>query len=445
MNCRSLSIAGLVAFALSVVVRADNEVSGKLIVFNDNGGWCWFQDERVIVRDGALLIGSVADASGSGGSQRDGNIELAVFDITRGVGSIHVLAPGLRPADDHNSPALLALPDGRTLAVYSQHGEDRLMRWRIAAAGDPANWGPEYTADLGAGVTYSNVFRLAAESGRLYDFHRGRGYDPNIAVSTDGGNTWRYFAQLLKNPNDPENRIRPYLKYASNGRDAIHFIASEAHPQQSVTTSLFHGILREGTVHRTDGSTVRELKAGPADPASLTRVFAGDAGHRAWPSDLQLDETGNPVAVYSVHLSDEDHRYRYARWDGKRWSDNQMAFAGTRLYRGEEHYTGLASIDPNRQNIVYISADVDPATGRPLASAGDGKRHYEVFKGITRNGGISWRWTPITRDSTVDNIRPTVPAWDGKRTAVLWLRGTYTSYTDYDLDVVGLIEGVAPR
>ena len=40
--------------------------------------------------------------------------------------------------------------------------------------------------------------------------------------------------------------------------------------------------------------------------------------------------------------------------------------------------------------------------------------------------------------STADNIRPMVV--EGKNMeAVLWLRGRYTSYRDYDLDVYGLI------
>lgn len=363
-----------------------------------------------------------------------------MYDLARKTQKTCVLARVLRPADDHNAPALLALPDGRTIAVYSRHGQDRLMRWRIAAAHDPTNWGAERTADLGAGVTYSNIFHLAGEYGRLYNFHRGRGYDPNIAVSDDGGISWTYFAHLLENPNDPDNRIRPYVKYASDGRDTIHFVTTESHPQQSVSTSLYHGFLRAGRIHLSDGHAIET--AGPADPAALTRIFAGDPGHRAWPCDLELDRAGHPVTVYSVHLTDEDHRYRYARWNGSRWDDQEIAFAGARLYPGEEHYTGLAAIDPDRPHIVYISANVDPTTGKPLISAGDQRRHFEIFKGVAVESGATWAWTwtPITRDSTVDNIRPTVPAWDGKHTALLWLRGTYTRYTDYNLEVVGVIE-----
>lgn len=43
------------------------------------------------------------------------------------------------------------------------------------------------------------------------------------------------------------------------------------------------------------------------------------------------------------------------------------------------------------------------------------------------------------RDSPVDNIRPVVPRWSREDAALLWLRGTYRSYTDRDLQVVGEI------
>jgi len=45
-----------------VPVAADlptNYVAGKLIQLNDNGAWSWFMDERAIVDDGKLIVGSV--------------------------------------------------------------------------------------------------------------------------------------------------------------------------------------------------------------------------------------------------------------------------------------------------------------------------------------------------------------------------------------------------
>jgi hypothetical protein len=53
-------------------------------------------------------------------------------------------------------------------------------------------------------------------------------------------------------------------------------------------------------------------------------------------------------------------------------------------------------------------------------------------------------WTAVTANSTADNLRPIVPIWDADHTALLWLRGTYTTYHDYDLDVVGIITDHRP-
>ena len=86
-----------------------------------------------------------------------------------------------------------------------------------------------------------------------------------------------------------------------------------------------------------------------------------------------------------------------------------------------------------------ISTDVHPATDAPLVSAADGQQHHELFEGITTDGGATWHWTTITADSTADNLRPIIPIWDSDQRALLWLRGIYTKYTDYDLDVVAMI------
>ncbi len=183
----------------------------------------------------------------------------------------------------------------------------------------------------------------------------------------------------------------------------------------------------------------------------LTRVFEGDAENVAWTVDLELDEQGYPYTVFSVQKNSGkwkntsgrgglDHRYWYARWDGEAWHACEAACAGTRLYAREDDYTGLAALDPRNKNVIYISTNADPVTGAPLVSGFDGERHREIYRGETGDGGASWEWTAITSDSSEDNIRPIIPNGITDRETVLWLRGTYHTYTDYDLDVVGIAD-----
>ena len=119
-----------------------------------------------------------------------------------------------------------------------------------------------------------------------------------------------------------------------------------------------------------------------------------------------------------------DLRYHYARWNGSVWKHEEIAHAGRRLYPGEHDYTGLAALDPNNPDVAYISTDADPVTGAPLVSAADQMRHYELFRG-QRDVSGKWTWTPFTRNSTVDNLRPVIPHWNDPRTAIVWMRGAY--------------------
>lgn len=429
----------------------------QVVTINDDGGWCWFQDERAIVHDGKLIVGSVA--AGFRDPARRGDIEVVTYDLATGEKTLVELHDRLVQGpkelyDDHNAPAFTVRPDRRIVAVWSMHGPENRFYHRISERpSDAAEWRPvqAFVPSELSRVTYSNLYWLAHENagrGRLYNFFRGlhNSWKPSYAYSDDGGSSWRTGGIVIDVPG--EVRHRPYVKYASDGRETIHLFYTEAHPH-IFDNSAYHAFYRKGNLHTSDGKVIRSLEEGLKDPAEGTKIFAGDAQNVAWVSDLQLDGQGRPYVGYSVHKRTpgqpkeklgQDHRYRYARWTGDKWVDHEIAYAGTRLYPGEDHYTGLIALDPGDSNTVYISTDADPVTGKPLISKADGKRHYEIYRGATGDGGATWAWTPLTRDSTVDNIRPVVPPGAGSRAIVLWLRGTYTSYTNYELEVVGLIE-----
>jgi len=183
----------------------ENYVAGALIQLNDNGAWSWFMDERVIIDRGKLIVGSVRAIKNFNEGKADpnwGNVELAVYDLATGKVEGTVLQPHYEQ-DDHNGPALYVRPDGRRLAVYTKHGVNLTINYRISEPGDPLRWSeaksfetPGHAVHFGGdSVTYSNLFRLP--NGRTYNFHRGVDHDPNYLVSTDDGQTWRYGGRLL--------------------------------------------------------------------------------------------------------------------------------------------------------------------------------------------------------------------------------------------------------
>src|SRR5438067_2522923 len=71
-----------------------------------------------------------------------------------------------------------------------------------------------------------------------------------------------------------------------------------------------------------------------------------------------------------------DLRYHYARLAATGWHHEEIAYAGERLYPDEDDYSGLGALDPNNPDVLYISTNADPVTGKPLISAADNKRHY---------------------------------------------------------------------
>ena len=59
--------------------------------------------------------------------------------------------------------------------------------------------------------------------------------------------------------------------------------------------------------------------------------------------------------------------------------------------------------------------------------------------GVTCDEGQTFNRSAMTANSTMDNLRPIVPKWDASHTALLWMRGTYTTAQDIDTAVVGVI------
>ncbi|MFK7769517.1 MAG: BNR-4 repeat-containing protein [Mariniblastus sp.] len=413
-------------------------VDGTLLQFNDNGAWSWFEDERAIVdaSTNQLLVSSISDSSGALG--RTGDVDVATFNLQSRRTQRFTLNGGL-VADDHNSAALLKMSNGRYLAAYSNHNSDNLTRTRISsAAGDTTAWTSEQTRNNGAGTTYNNLFQLSGENDRIYNFTRTLNFDPNFLVSDDSGQSWSYGGKLI---NGGSNSTRPYLKFSSNKTDTIHFINTENHPR-NFNNSVYHATIRGGEVFDSFGSKIDDLDANGMASNAGTRIFAGDADNVGWVSDIHLDSTGNPYVAFSVQKpgNGTDHRYHYGRFDGAQWNVQEIAYAGSRLYAGEDDYTGNIALNPNNPNEVYISTNADPVTGQALISQSDNNRHYEIFRGTTVDQGQTWQWTEITKNSTQDNLRPIIPEWDSQNRAVMWMRGTYTTYTNYDLAVVGLVD-----
>lgn len=418
----------------------NNYVARPMIELNDNGAWSWFMDERAIVQGDNLIVGSVRavrDFKSGSSDPNWGNIEVAVWNLKTGATHKCVLHQHLEQ-DDHNGPAFLALPDGRILAVYTKHGQETKIYYSHSKPHDPLAWSkskefvtPGKAASFsGDSVTYSNLFRL--NGGRILNFFRGVGHDPNYIFSDDNGESWTYGGRLMRG----RDGYSPYLKYAADAMGKIHFVATEDHPRQ-FDNSLYHGLIDQEQLLLSDG-TPKGSFSHTADTAlstwDFTRVFPGDPDNVAWMVDIEVDDQARPVILFSVQKDGRglparqggmDHRYLLASWDGQAWHYEEIAYAGSRLYPYEDDYTGLGAIVPGDTNHIIISTNADPTTGEPLISLADNKRHYELFEGRRDTTSKKWNWTPLTANSDVDNLRPIIPKSSDQGVAIVWMRGQY--------------------
>ena len=428
--------------------------SSSIIQFNDNAGYCWYQDERAVVDTKAnkLVIGSVAF-----GGSRNGNIEAVIYDIAGNkVGSPTKL--GNISVDDHNAPGIVITPSGNYVAMYAGHRVDCLSRWSIY---NGTSWSAEKSLDWGnslgcpwAGastnmITYSNPWYMGSS---IYSMVRSVGTDPAVLTSADDGQTWSYYGRLMDTVQT--GYVAGYFKYWGNNTDRIDFVGTEAHPRDA-DTSLYHGYISGGKVYNSAGtaidSSLKDANATTTNSANIntyTPVFKTGASVngtklcRMWNHDIVRYADGTVAVLGQGRAdnctstpsgSDPDKRMVYFRFDGTSWKGTYLVKAGAKLYSSEEDYTGLSALDPDDPHIIYVSTTYDPRDDKTTTSK------HELYQGVTCDNGATWKWAPLTQNSTVDNLRPIVPKWDGSHKALLWMKGTYTSAQSMTMAIVGTV------
>ncbi len=58
---------------------------------------------------------------------------------------------------------------------------------------------------------------------------------------------------------------------------------------------------------------------------------------------------------------------------------------------------------------------------------------------MTNDGGLTFTWTPVTSNSSADNVRPIIPENSPYDQTLLWFNGTYNSYTNFDTRVLAIL------
>jgi hypothetical protein len=429
-------------------------------MLNTDGGWCWFSDPRALFHNGKLYYGYV---------KSNGKTALDVFDPSTG-SNTNLWSSGFTQIDDHNVPGLCVKSDGRLLAIYARHLADEYFAYRTSNSTNPVtsgDWNAEQQIpDSGSAMTYANPFQLTNEGGKIYNFSRNLNFNPTVYTSTDGGSSWSSGQILIQSGS---GTVRPYVKYCSDGAGRIDFNYTDGHPRNEAN-SLYHMFYQGGSLYKTDGTLIKSFGILPLDHDSgergsvIYQYSASDTNDfnvhvptgRAWCWENVCDTNGYPVSVFQVQVDGSGYAssrifYYYARWTGTGWQKRFIAQAGRALYSVESDYGGGICVDPENPNVIYLSSNAQypfdlttttnfaSATNVPLAA------RYEIYKGVTTNGGLSFTWSATTTNSTMDNCRPYIPRRNGGEPCVLWWRGTYSTYSSFNTAIVGLFTTVTPQ
>lgn len=418
-----------VLFFITICLLLNCQLQGqsKTGYLTDDGAWCWFSDPRAILVDDYVITGWV---------KSDGTIEAAKFNVENQDIQKEDLYYRLEQ-DDHDNPAFVLTGNKKILALYTRHSMKDLFINSLENDKKDAHFTkPEFIHPLSKeelekfpmeGVTYANPIRLKQENNRIYCFGRWAGFKPNMMWSDDNGDTWTKSKVFVTNyPFDTNNR--PYVKYASDGNSKIHIVFTDGHPRDEPNNSVHYAYYENGSFYKANGQEICNMDSIPFEPKNASIVYTSNEKEgRAWVADIGQDDQGNPVILYTKSPTELNHEYWCARFTDQGWISKKICDSGKwfpQTPAGEKerepHYFGGMTIHPDNCNVIYLSRQINNV--------------FEIERWETTDSGTNWTSTPITQNSTLDNVRPFVPRGLKKTDPemVLWMENQkYIHYTNF--------------
>lgn len=399
---------------------------------------------RSLSVDGWLYTGAVGTStSGIGGG------DVAVAEISpAGIRSVFPLRTNFG-VNDHLSPSLFRLTSGRVIAFYSDHGAGGPTRYRVSSDAAPgiAGFLAEKTiAPTSPFTANSYIFAICKLSdGNVRIFRRlqgGGAYQVEMLTASEaaieaGTETWT--AQNLIVPPGTTSR-RPYPFFCATS-DRIDVFTSRGNPGDgSLTGSIFHFYMQlDGGVLKVYNSAGTEVVGGlPIDLDASATLIKDESGGLNWPYQIAYGSDSQPRVLWFVNtagtLGTPTGQYWFGRWTGSVWDTFALSTGNYPNYAAFNS-SGIC-FDGNDTSKVYIAESKTSATESALT------RYTVDTVGKVLTGGVE-----VATGSGEFVYKPFSPTgYSGNQHAVQFSRGTFTSFTDYDMDAktMGLAYVTAP-
>lgn len=351
--------------------------------------------------------------------------------------------------DDHASPSILQLPDGRILVSWTGHTTIP-VRYRISTRPDSiTSFGPVQTL-AGSGIdtrraVYTQIHHLAGETYPYWVITRLRESDNRgnwyVARSRDLVR-WTKAFQLTTNPYPKEvTKGWPYVKTSSDGQRTLDLAVTDGDPTNLRTNSLFHIRYRAGAFYRTDGTRIRTLgqvigtggkTPRPLDPRSGTLVHDGTAG-QGWARvyDVRTGAGGEvAMAATANRAGTQPTEFKWFTASSGGWSASTVT-SGPQWPTGYELTPGMS----NRLYLIPNSAGTDGA--QQIQEWGVPDDAWTARTVATSPPGESMR-------NPVAPVAATPTGLPSGRISVLWMQGIYHTYNDFNTRLMMETTGPAP-
>ncbi|MBE7066486.1 MAG: hypothetical protein E7385_02925 [Ruminococcaceae bacterium] len=391
---------------------------GQSSILVENASYTWWNNKQAIRYVDKKDQTYISHATESGG------ICITSYDHNTGNIQTSVLAQ-FNLVDDHNSPGLAILPDGRILAVYSRHNADTKLRWKVSTnAEDITSFSEEKYVECNKKVTYAQIYRISYEEYRVF-YRAVTGWATRVYnwVYDEWSDEVRWIEE--------KKGSQYYLWVQEDVAEGRLNIFMTGHPKGGYDQNIRFGYFdADSNICKLDGTVIGNLDVQaskiltPRDFTDIVYEASENEHTRLYDMTYMSDKMG---VLYGVGVGTEDtSKYYYAYYDQETntWIKNLICDSGKWLVAGNMYFGGI-SYDRKDMQTIYVSR-----------REGDVCR---LEKWHTDDYGATWKIVDIIDEAASEDIvvmRPISPYNAHDDIDVIYIKGTYPSYSTFNTELM---------
>lgn len=420
-----------------------------------NTDW-WINEKAIVGANGKTYIAYYTDMGEIHVKEMDAKCSRALSHDVR------LCTLNQNYADEHNAPSICVLQSGKIIVMYTGHGDNGYIKYRITERPyDIYSFGEEITLSYEGKVTYAQVFENT-HLNQIWLFTRVNGSSWEFRYSADEGKNFSEPRKYISSPNGRlfYMNIRKIDVIQRPGAPKEQwFFAFYGHPTSSDDHTIRSGIFdNEGYLLTTAGErTEINLFEGDAliDPERLDTVYSSPEGTTV--RLLEVSATMPPRIGFTPFVMDdylcpnpETIVYHCATFTDGKWTVSEPIckggeFLGRNIPDGSQTYVGgMAFYYGAGEAALGWKECITTDTHRVYITRFDGKdRVVESYQ--STDFGKTYALEQVIRripgDLNVKAWRPIVPIHAQDNMPVYWHEGRYVGHTGgWHSDIVTYIE-----